>query len=155
LKKRGFKVFDIDHTDGLGKLRELATGRLYDFADVMSKHPENLVDWDKYWFEVQIDRLKEILASGDLVFVTGVASNYASYHSLFNKVFVLTIDSETARDRLVNHEHALHHLPSEMERILDDFDGKQQALIDAGKNTAPINARQSLDDIIRTIERNL
>jgi dephospho-CoA kinase len=152
LKKRGYHVFDIDHTEGLGKLRELATGKLYNFADVISRDPQSVVDWDKYWFEVQIDKLKEVLTSGELVFVTGVASNYVNYQNLFDKVFVLTVDAETARRRLVNHEHALHHLPSEMDRILDSFSDKQQVLIDTGENTAPIDARQSLDDIIRAIE---
>jgi dephospho-CoA kinase len=155
LKNQGYQVFDVDHTAGLGKLRELETGKLYDFSEITSQNPNGLVDWNRYWYELQENKLKEVLASGDIVFVTGVTSNGADYFDLFDKVFVLTIDPATARYRLVNHEHASHHLPSEIDRILDGFEGKQQKLIDAGENTVPIDARASLDDIIKAIKAQI
>ncbi|MDR3125716.1 MAG: AAA family ATPase [Candidatus Nomurabacteria bacterium] len=152
MRRRGYSVFDIDHTAGLGKLRELATGDLYDFAEITLRSPNGLVDWNQYWFEVQADKLREVLDSGELVFVTGIASNYADYLGLFDKVFVLIVDPEVARNRLVNHEHASHHLPSEIDRIMDGYDDKQRVLVESADNTVSIDAGGSLDDIIKAIE---
>jgi dephospho-CoA kinase len=152
LRRQGYKVFDIDHTAGLGKLRQLASGKLYDFVDIAAKSPNGLVDWSKYWFELQGDRLKEILASGRTVFVTGSTSNCVDYYNLFDKVFVMVVDPETVRTRLINHEHASHHLPIEIDRIVETLNNKQQILLGSGNNTVAIDARASLEEIVRAIK---
>ena len=154
-KKLGYTVFDIDHTDGLGKLRELKTNELFDFSVITAQSPDGLVDWNKYWYEVQGDKLEEILNENDLVFITGVASNIKDYYHLFNKVFVLMVDSGTARQRLMNHEHASHHSKSELERIIKNFEEKQQAMITPAQNVVQTDALQSVKGILRSIEEQI
>jgi adenylate kinase family enzyme len=155
LRKQSFAVFDIDHTEGLAKLRQLSTGQLFDFSEIASRSPDGLIDWDNYWFEVQKNSLREILASDDLVFITGSASNSTEFFDMFDKVFVLIVDPETAKSRLINHEHASHHLPSEIERILENFNEKQAELVAACSNTVSIDGRKSLPEIVEAIQAQI
>ena len=155
LKKLGYTVFDIDHTDGLGKLRELKTNKLFNFSDIIALNPYGIIDWNEYWYEVQVDRLKEILDKDDLVFITGITSNLKNHYRLFDEIFALMVDPKTVRERLVNHEHASHHLPSEVDRILENFEEKQRIMITSDQNVTQVDARQSLEHIIHAIKAQI
>lgn len=78
-----------------------------------------------------------------------VVSNQVDFYSLFDKIFVLSVDRATLRQRLETHEHASHHLPGEIERILTNHETKQKLLISEG--TEPISGDHSPSEIVGEI----
>jgi len=150
LKEKGFTAYDVDH-DGLADFKNLATGKLESFDEV-EKTKDGLIDYKKYTYEMSIPKLKRVLTTDDLVFVCGGARyNIEEYYPLFDKVFVLIIDRDTARERMLQHEFETHHNEEYIEFKLKDFEKLQQDLIDAGNNTEIIDATRSADEILTGI----
>jgi hypothetical protein len=150
LIKSGYAAFDIDHADGLAKLRDQTTNEVYSWDELPNFKPGDTIDWNRYVYEVQPDKLRELLDSDKLVFICGGA-NMESYANWYDKIFVLTITREIAKQRLLEHETASHHLPGEIERILTDFEKKQQKLLDMASNTVRIDASKNATDILELI----
>ena len=158
LIKSGYAAFDIDHTDGLAKLRDRITDKAYSWSELPNFQPGDTVDWNRYVYEVHSTKLRELLDSNQLVFICGGTNNIVDYASWYDKIFVLTINREIARQRLLKHETVSHHLPGEIERMLTDFEKKQQKLLDMAPNTVQIDASSKATDVLELImaqiERN-
>ncbi|MCL2869341.1 AAA family ATPase [Candidatus Saccharibacteria bacterium] len=151
LKERGYVVYDVDHTDGLTVLKDRETGLYYTFDDV-DYEPDGTINWEKYRYEMVEGRLKELLKPNEPVFIVGSTRNAAESYSLFDKIFVLTIDADTMRKRLKTHEIITHHLDNEIERMTENFDEKQRKLLlDSGKNSVVIDSTKSVEQVLNDI----
>ena len=146
LQQRGYTAYDTDKLPGVTQLQDKQTGEVIDW-------PEGTVDWTKYawnWNKTEFERL---LADDETVFIGAVVSNQADFYHLFDKIFVITVSAETLQTRLENHEHASHHLPGEIERILNDHQTKKELFVSDGAE--PISgdrpADQIVDDILKKI----
>lgn len=94
LVKRGYTAYDADDRDlGLTRLEITATGEPVDW-------PEGFVDWSHYSWNASEDRLKELLASDDTVFLAGFLGNQERLYHYFDKLIALTINSEEHKRRL-------------------------------------------------------
>lgn len=76
LKSRGYKAIDADHAFGY----------------------QSGADW--LWDEAKIERTIDDSAE-EMVFICGSASNRDKYISKFNKIFILYVDDQTLRHRLL------------------------------------------------------
>ncbi len=88
LKRRGYKTIEAD--DDFGFYGDPITG-----LPTKNKHQLNWI-WDKKKVSEVLSNTKEV------VFVCGGAMNQDECMSYFKKVFTLSIDDQTLRDRLLN-----------------------------------------------------
>lgn len=146
LQERGFTAYNTDDLPEATKLQNKETGEVIPW-------PEEKVDWATYVWNWQRPEIEKLLASDENVFLGAIVSNQSEYYPLFDKVFVVTVDSETLRQRLESHEHASHHLPGEIERMLADHESKQEKFIKAGAE--PISGgrppEEIVDDILKRV----
>lgn len=63
--------------------------------------PEGTIDWDSYRWNWSEGMFLSKLDTEDTVFFCGVSSNQSDYYSYFDKIFVLTLDDDTLRHRLL------------------------------------------------------
>jgi guanylate kinase len=94
LAKRGFSAYDTDSHDGVSILTDKKTGKPVDW-------PDPPIDWDRYSWDWVEDKINELLASDRIVFLAGAVNNQRKFYSVFDKIFVLTLDIETLRHRLL------------------------------------------------------
>ena len=142
LQELGYTAYNTDELEGVTKLQDRLTGEVIGW-------PEGVVDWNKYAWNWQEEPLKQLLASDDTVFVGAVVGNQRDFYPLFDKIFVLTLDTDTLRKRLSIHEHESHHLPEEIDRISADHEEKQKKYIAEGGS--PIQANRSVNEIVDDI----
>lgn len=144
LQERGFTAYNTDDLPESTKLQDKVTGETIPW-------PDGKVDWTKYAWNWQRSEIERLLASDETVFLGAIVSNQKDFYTLFDKVFLLTIDSDTLRQRLETHEHASHHLPGEIERILLDHELKQERLMKQGAESivATRPPQEVVDDILR------
>ncbi|MEI6864378.1 MAG: AAA family ATPase [Candidatus Adlerbacteria bacterium] len=146
LQERGFTAYNTDDLPEATKLQDKETGEVIVW-------PEGKVDWAKYAWNWQRPEIERLLASDETVFLGAIVSNQADFYPLFDKVFVITVDSDTLRQRLEAHEHESHHLPGEIERMLVDHESKQEKFIKAGAE--PISGgrppEEIVDDILKRV----
>lgn len=84
------------------------------------------------------------------VFSGAVVSNQADFIKEFNYIFFLSVDENTLRNRLSQHEHESHHLQGEIDRIAKDHIEKQQRIIDR-MSAIVIDASVTVDYIVDEI----
>lgn len=153
LKKRGYETQEGD--DGLSDFYDNSTGEVVRRpVDVA----ERTTEWrSKHTWKMSRDKLLQLKANaeGKTAFVCGVASNEDEYLDVFDKVFALTLDVDTLKQRIHNRDdNSFGKLPHEMDIILEWQQGigdyyihKVGAqVIDA---TKPLNA--VVDEIIASI----
>lgn len=145
LEQRGFAAYDTDDLPDVTRLEDRATGRPVEW-------PEPPVNWDIYAWNWQAAGLKKLLASGEDVFIGGIVSNKDDFYHLFDQIFVLTINVETLRQRLLtrtSNDFGKH--PGDLARILSHHPERQRKLLTIPKAVA-VDAAQPLekvaDDII-------
>jgi gluconate kinase len=113
LKRQGILSFDGDLVAGLASWVDLATGKpanVNDYAAIDS----SLIGWN--W---NSSVLENLLTQHDTFFLCGSADNQLGYHELFTKVFVLTLNPETQRERLQKRtEHDYGKDPHMQEEII-------------------------------------
>lgn len=138
LQDRGFAAYNTDDLPEATKLQDNSSGEVIDW-------PDGKVDWSKYSWNWQRNEIEKLLHSADNVFIGAVVSNQTEFYELFDQIFVITLSSDSLRLRLESHEHASHHLPGVIERILADHQAKQQSFINEG--AIPINGERPPADI--------
>jgi len=142
LQERGFTAYNTDDLPDSTKLQNKET-------DEVVPWPEGVVDWTKYSWNWQKPEIEKLLASDKTVFIGAVTSNQSDFYAMFDKVFLITVDSDTLRQRLEKHEHASHHQPGEIERIVSDHEGRQQRMIKEG--VEPVSGTRPTDEIVEDI----
>jgi len=144
LERNGFAAFNTDDIANATRLENKITGETIDW-------PSGKVDWTVYAWNWQRQVIEGLLSRDETVFLGGVVSNQKDYYNLFDKIFVLMVSASTLEQHLQTHEHASHHLPGEVERILTDHQVKQQALVDGGG--IPVDANRPTIEIVQDILR--
>ena len=98
LVSRGYTAYDVDDRDlNLTRLELTETGETVEW-------PEGYIDWHLYSWNANEERLKELLATDETVFVSGIMGNQAKLYHNFDKLIALTIDP-------VEHERRLRTRP--------------------------------------------
>lgn len=142
LQQRGYTAYNTDELPTVTQLQNRETGEIVNW-------PEGKVDWSRYAWNWQRPEIERLLASDETVFLGAVVSNQTEFYPLFDKVFVITVSANTLKNRLESHEHATHHLPGEVERIITEHDRKQNQFISEGAQ--PISGEQPPEAIVDEI----
>lgn len=143
IQKRGFTAYNTDDLREVTKLQDKETGELIEWPE------EGKVDWTRYAWNWQRPEIERLLASDETVFLGAIVSNQKDFLPLFDKVFILTVDADTLRKRLSNHEHESHHQQGEIERIVADHESKQARML--GENREAIDGTRPIDEIVDDI----
>jgi len=94
LASRGYTAYDVDDRDlNLTRLELTETGEPVEW-------PEGYIDWHLYSWNTSEERLKELLATDETVFVSGIMGNQAKLYHNFDKLIALTIDPSEHERRL-------------------------------------------------------
>lgn len=96
LVARGLPAFDGDNVAGLARWIDLRSGLP---VKIDYSKPIDLEKYDWCWDEAV---LKKFLASQSDLYLCGSAGNQLDFTSLFDKIFVLTLDAVTQIDRIMN-----------------------------------------------------
>src|SRR3989344_4499010 len=99
LKKRGFRIIDIDAEHMLMQWLHKETGEVGDSKVGMSKEWLRQHVW--VWDDAKMDQLLK-KDEGLQVFVLGTASNIEKKLFLFDKVFLLRVSMKKVRERLAS-----------------------------------------------------
>lgn len=142
LDEKGYIAYNTDDIPESTKLENIETGEVVEW-------PEGAVDWSKYAWKWQRNKIEELLQSGDNVFVGAIVAGQINYYDMFDQVFVLIVDNDSIRRRLSSHEHDSHKLPGEIDRIVAKHEEKQKKLV-TGK-AEPVDANRSCDEIVEEI----
>lgn len=96
LKKRGYTAYDADDRElRLTRLEVKETGEPVDW-------PKGFVDWHYYSWNASEDRLQELLASNEVVFLGGFLGNQEKLYHYFDKLVALAIDRNEHERRLLS-----------------------------------------------------
>jgi broad-specificity NMP kinase len=148
LCRRGFVAYDTDAMPGVSGFDYAATGSPAPPGTGEISHP---IDFTRFAWNWRVDRLHELLASAEDVFICAITSNAVSLRHLFDVVYVLTLDGETLLERLrARTDHDFGKDPDEAAAVLrhngvigDEWRERGGVLLDA---TRPI--RDIVDDIL-------
>lgn len=143
LRRRGYLAYDADRTLAYHADRES--------SKPITKQLEHYAQTAWLW---NADRLHAILATNQDVFLTGSSDNQREFYPLFARIFVLTIDATTLRQRLQNRrpgDYGMH--PEELQEILRTFEGFTRQIIADG--AIPIDATQPLATVVDEILAHL
>lgn len=144
LCKRGATAYDTDSYPG-ATLLEDKQGKHVDF-------PAGFIDWDLYNWNWQERVILELLESDKTVFLGGVAFNTAQFYSHFDKIFILTLDLETLKSRILKRtdkDYGKH--PEQLVGILD-YHKILQAELESQPNAVLINSMDSLEKVVNSIQ---
>ncbi len=142
LQKLGYTAYNTDDLPDVTKLQDRETKETIEW-------PEGKVDWSRYAWNWQKPEIEKLLTSDEVVFIGAVVSNQVDFYPMFDKVFLVTVSSDTLRTRLESHEHASHHLPGEIDRITNDHENKQNLFINEGAE--PVSGERSTEEIANDI----
>lgn len=123
LQLLGYTAYNTDDLPEVTKLQNRTT------LEPMDWPKEGRVDWTNIVWNWQRPEIEKLLASDNDVFLGAIVSNQQDFYPIFDKIFVLTLSPETVRTRLEQHEHATHHLPGEIDRLVSKHTLKQQELL--------------------------
>jgi broad-specificity NMP kinase len=145
LTRRGFVAYDTDEMPGVTGHDSLETGQPVAWEDI--DHP---VDFSRVAWNWRLDKLQELLASADDVFVCAITSNTVELAHIFDRVFVLVPDRETLARRLrdrTNNTFGKH--PAEAEPVLAHNDVIAEEWRARGGIT--IDSARPLNDVVDEI----
>lgn len=146
---RGFIAYSTDELPNVTQLEDLQT---HEFV----KKTGAPIDFSKYGWNWLEKGLKELLNSSDTVFIGASVSNLHDYCKLFDKIFVLSLDEITLRERLANRlkddNYGKH--PDDLARILRVADEEKNKLIEHD-NAIVVDASQPLDAVVDEILRQV
>ncbi len=144
LKERGYTAYDTDDMPDVTRLQDMKTGKFVDW-------PDPPIDWTRYGWNWQAKALADILASDETVFIGGVVSNQADFYHLFDHVFVLTLDAQTVRHRLLSRtEKDFGKHPDELAGLLEHHDNRQARFL-AEPQAIAIDASQPVGQVVDEI----
>lgn len=94
LIKRGYTAYDADNRDlYLTRLEVAETGE-------PAEWPEGFVDWHYYSWNADENRLNELLAVSETVFIAGLLGNQEKLYHYFDKLIALDVNPEEHERRL-------------------------------------------------------
>jgi len=117
LQSRGYETYEGD--DGLSAFYDASTGEMVARPIDVA---ERTTEWRaKHIWKMSKDKLIHLKNKNDEpVFVCGVASNEDEYLDVFDKVFALTVDVDTLKQRINDRDdNSFGKLPHEMDTILE------------------------------------
>lgn len=142
LQERGVAAYNTDDIPDSTRLQNNVTGEVVDW-------PEGAVDWSTYAWNWQAREIEHLLLSADTVFVGAIVNNQVDFYDKFDRVFVLMVSEENIRKRLMTHEHASHHFPGEIDRLVAAHKREQSKLLQL--HAEAIDANGSVEDILEEI----
>jgi dephospho-CoA kinase len=136
LKKQGYVAYDTDSTPDVTMfIPNTSPGLAYRSV------------WDK-------TVLQSLLSSSDTVFIGGSVTNQQEFYPLFDKIFALTLDKHTLKERLTTRtSNDTGKDPEDLQFLLDIHDRVQSNLVAA--NAVTIDASQALNKVVEEIVKNL
>lgn len=144
LNERGFNSFDGDKVSGLSRWESIETG------EPVSVDPTGFVNYENVAWNWDHTALKELLHEHDNIFLCGSSSNQLNFHDLFDKVFVLVVNPEIQRERILNRlDNDYGKNPRLLEQILSDQAQFCELAVEAGATA--VNANDSPENVIRQI----
>lgn len=147
LTKQGHDACNMDYVPGLCSWVNLATGQSEpDFTITSAQDWQDKYDW--LWDE---QKLTELLANSHDTFFCGSSGNQQRFYSLFGKIFLLKMNAQLIRDRVLNseREHDYGKLPGEIDAIIGYHESFQEHAIEAG--AVVIDAKRPLTEIVDLI----
>ena len=146
LKRRGHTAFDQQNMHSYMHIQNRQTGK--------NIHPPLVIPVSWYdevasynWDTMKLSRL---LQQNEDIFICSKAHNQAEFYKLFNKIFVLTLDSTDLMHRLsLRGENSLGKSPSEISDILTLRTHFEESLLNLG--AIKINASKPISHIVDEI----
>jgi dephospho-CoA kinase len=116
LKSRSYTAYDADDRDlHLTRLEVKETGEPVEW-------PKGFVDWHYYSWNADEERLKELLANDETVFLCGFLGNQEKLYRYFDKLIALAIDPTEHRRRLYSrHKREFGDDEQNNQRRLDKY----------------------------------
>ncbi|HSX18333.1 MAG TPA: AAA family ATPase [Candidatus Saccharimonadales bacterium] len=137
LQSRGLNALDTDDIPGLANWEDLNTGKRIEID------PSGFIDYTKVGWNWNQPTLRRLLETAGQLFLCGSASNELDFHGLFDKVFVLSLDPETQKERLRTRSSKYGKDPAMQKVILQEQKEFVEQAVRLGAmaidNTRPIN----------------
>jgi dephospho-CoA kinase len=143
LERRGYAAYNTDDMPGL-TYHAHKDGTPADFSKSV---PEDKSGYDWVWDKA---KLEELLDSADTVFICAVTSKQHEFYDRFDRIFVLTLDEETMKHRLLTrttNDYGKH--PNELKDLLESREWFVKEMRKQG--AIPIDARQSIEKTVDEI----
>lgn len=144
LGNRGFNAYDTDEITNASVLTDKKTGEEVPW-------PRPPIDWNRYSYDWRSDKIKEILDSEETIFLGGIVGNQEDFYSLFDKIFVLSLDSEIIKHRILTRtskDYGKH--PEQLAGILQYHKTLERKLLSEA-NSVTIDASQPLEKVVDEI----
>jgi len=126
LAEKGYAAYDTDDVPGSTQLELRATGE-------PTNWPTGYVDWAKYSWRWQEDKIRELLASDDTVFLGAVVGNWQAFVKFFDVFIVLTVDTVILYERLTSRDvHEFGQNPQNIQLTVEHAKKKTAEFIEAG-----------------------
>jgi broad-specificity NMP kinase len=145
LVRRGFVAYDTDAMPDVTGFDSLETGEPVGWDEI--GHP---IDFRRVAWNWRLEKLQQLLASADDVFVCAITSNTVELAHLFDRVFVLAPDRATLARRLRERTtNAFGKDPAEAEPVLDHND----LIADEwrARGGIPIDSARPLEEVVDEI----
>jgi broad-specificity NMP kinase len=143
IKKRGLKAYDSESMKDITRLEFKATGK-------PAPWPSPPIDWDKYAFNWQEEALRKLITGGEVIFIGASVSNQEKFYDLFDRIFVLTLDNQTLKERLMKRDKSFGKHPEELKGILA-YNTERQTQLMSVPHAIVIDASQPLNRIVEEI----
>ncbi len=140
LQKRGFTAYNTDDYDDVTKLQDQKSG-------VQVPWPDGPVDWKRYTWNWQAGGIEKLLNSSETVFLGGIVGNQKEFYPKFDKIFALTLSTETLAKRLDSHAHK--RTQEEKDKALAVHEMKQHRFKEDGL------IELACEDSVETVVNNL
>ena len=143
LKRRGYTAYDTDDVDGVTRLEDKVSGKPIPW-------PDGPADFEHHAWRWQGEKLKQLLASDELVYIGASVANQGDYYNLFDGLIALIIDGDTMEQRLaLRTNNSFGNHPQERADMHKIHERSNQQLTDAGAFL--IDAAQPLEKVVEDI----
>jgi broad-specificity NMP kinase len=143
LSKRGYAAHNTDDMPEVTRLEWLATGE-------PAEWPEGSTDFSVYGWNWQEEGLRALLDDKKPVFIGASVSNAPKFYHLFDKIFVLTIDEDTLKKRLLTRTtNNFGKHPEDLARVLGIREEIEQELRATG--AIPVDTTLPLTEVTDNI----
>jgi dephospho-CoA kinase len=149
LQTHNYNVIDADQPN-FSHWVERATNRC--FATRPDKTADSLNKFDWVWKKKAIQKALTQQVEYSSLFLCGVSHNQATFYSLFDKIFLLWLDTSTIIQRLTSRtNNPFGKSPGDLEAVLgwhDEFQNKVQAagaIVIDGNQSVSVVAQQILE----------
>jgi broad-specificity NMP kinase len=146
LENRGYKSYDTDNLPGFHYFIDRETKQR---IDKPSNAPSNWnLNHDWVW---NPDKIEKALNQDGDVFICAITPSQIPYYSKFNKIFILTLDEQTLRQRLKTRTtNYFGKNPEELNHVLENYEKFRDSLA-KNHNAIIIDASQPLLRVVDKI----